>query len=255
MKPVDYDARQHLNYARGRAMSPLALRLWMDTFASRLPARRPLVGLDLGSGTGRLSPALASTFGPLTGVEPSAQMRSHAPAHPLVRYVPGSAESIPLASGSVDYTVMFLSWHHVQDKPLAVRELARVTRPGGVLFLRSQFRDRMPRLWWLEHFPRGYEVDAAMYDTVAEVSSLLTTAGFEVAELTAVTSPTSLTRATELARLQYRTLSTFDQLTDEELEVGFACLERAVAEAPDELVPVYPEQLLIAYQDGRASTD
>ncbi|MBM7788644.1 class I SAM-dependent methyltransferase [Tenggerimyces flavus] len=246
MKPVDYDARQHQNYARGRAMSPATLRSWMDVFALRLPARRPLSGLDLGSGTGRLSPALASTFGPLVGVEPSARMRAHAPAHPLVRYLAGSAESIPLAAESVAYTVMYLSWHHVQDKPLASRELARVTRPGGVLFLRSQFSDRMPRLWWLEHFPRGYEVDAAMYDTVDSVSSLLASAGWHVEELTSVTSPSSLTRAEELSRLRYRTLSTFEQLTDEEIRVGFDRLERAVASAPDEPVPVYPEQLLVA---------
>ena len=246
MKPVDYDDRQHRHYAQGRAMDPAVLRLWMQAFASRLPSRRPLSGLDLGSGTGRLSPALAEAFGPVTGVEPSARMRSVAPAHPSVQYVAGSAESIPLASGSVDYTVMYLSWHHVQSKALAALELARVTRPGGVLLLRTQFLDRMPRLWWLEHFPRGYEADAAMYDTVAQTSSYLEEAGWHVTELAELTTPAVRTRGEQLERLRYRTLSTFDQLTDEELEVGFESLERAVADAPDEPVPVYPEHLLVA---------
>lgn len=246
MKPVDYDARQHRHYAQGRAMDPAVLRLWMQAFASRLPSRRPLVGLDLGSGTGRLSPALAETFGPVTGVEPSARMRSAATAHPLVQYVAGAAESIPLASDSVDYTVMFLSWHHVQSKATAALELARVTRPGGVLLLRTQFADRMPRLWWLEHFPRGFEADAAMFDTVAQTASYLSGAGWQVTELATLTTPAVRTRGEELERLRYRTLSTFEQLTDEELEVGFERLTRAVAEAPDEPVPVYPEHLLVA---------
>lgn len=246
MKPVDYDDRQHQHYAQGRAMDPAVLRLWIQAFASRLPSRRPLLGLDLGSGTGRLSPALAETFGPVTGVEPSARMRAVAPSHPLVEYVAGSAESIPLASDSVDYTVMFLSWHHVQAKASAARELARVARPGGALLMRTQFSDRMPRLWWLEHFPRGYEADAAMYDTLAKTSAYLEEAGWHVTELASLNAPVVRTRGEQLERLRYRTLSTFDQLTDEELEVGFESLERAVAEAPDEPVPVYPEHLLVA---------
>jgi ubiquinone/menaquinone biosynthesis C-methylase UbiE len=250
MKPVDYNTRQHQHYARGRAMAPATLRTWMDAFASRLPERRPLAGLDLGSGTGRLTPALADSFGPVTGVEPSAKMRevaARSSAHPLVRYVAGSAESIPLAADSVDYTVMFLSWHHVQDKPLAARELARVSRPGSVLFLRTQFADRMPRLWWLEHFPRGYEVDAAMYDTVAATSAYLAAAGWVVRELAELASPAGRTRADMLERLRYRTLSTFDQLTEDELTVGFERLERAVAAAPDEPEPAYVEDLLVAH--------
>ena len=42
--------------------------------------------------------------------------------HPGVRYLAGSAEDIPVPSGSADYALMFLSWHHVQDKPRAAGE-------------------------------------------------------------------------------------------------------------------------------------
>ena len=63
MEKVDYDARQHVGYAAGRQMSPEARQTWMDAFARHLPETRPLVWLDLGSGTGRLTPSLASAFG------------------------------------------------------------------------------------------------------------------------------------------------------------------------------------------------
>ncbi len=134
MRRIDYDTEQYRHYARGRALTGQQLQAWIGAFAALLPRRRPLSGLDVGSGTGRFSPALARAFGPVTGVEPSARMRETARAqspHPAVRYLAGRAEDIPVPSGSADYALMFLSWHHVQDKPGAARELARVLSPAG----------------------------------------------------------------------------------------------------------------------------
>ena len=167
MRRIDYDTEQYQDYARGRALTEQQLQAWISAFGALLPGRRPLAGLDVGSGTGRFTPALARAFGPVTGVEPSVRMREIAQAqsrHPGVRYLAGSAEDMPVPSGSADYALMFLSWHHVQGKPRAVRELGRVLRPAGRLLLRSNFSDHIPPSgWWLEHFPRGFEVDAALF--------------------------------------------------------------------------------------------
>ena len=179
MRRVDYDTEQYQDYARGRALTGQQLQAWIGAFAAALPGRRPLAGLDVGSGTGRFTPALAEAFGPVTGVEPSVRMREVAQersAHPGVRYLAGSAEEMPVPSGSADYALMFLSWHHVQDKPRAVGELARVLRPGGRLLLRGNFSDHHPRPWWLEHFPRGLEADAAMFQPLHEVIAMFTPA-------------------------------------------------------------------------------
>jgi ubiquinone/menaquinone biosynthesis C-methylase UbiE len=166
MKRIDYDTEQHQNYARGRALNGQQMQAWISAFGAVLPGRRPLAGLDVGSGTGRLTPALAQAFGPVTGVEPSVRMREVAQAqsrHPGVWYLAGSAEDMPVPSGSVDYALMFLSWHHVQDKPRAARELARVLRPAGRLLLRANFIDHHPEPWWLDQFPRGLEADIALF--------------------------------------------------------------------------------------------
>jgi len=250
---VDYDVEQHQDYARGRALSQDQVQVWLDAFAAALPARRPLVGLDVGSGTGRYTPALARAFGPTTGVEPSVRMREVAQAQaraPGVRYVAGSAEALPAASESADYALLSCCWHHVQDKRQAVQELGRVLRPGGRVLLRTNFRDHHPRPWWLEHFPRGYEADAAMFQPLHEVIALFTSSGWRVTSFSTVTEPSTGTRGEMLARLRLRTLSFFAQLDPQELDVGFRRLERAVAADPDGPAPVYSEPLLALQRPG-----
>ena len=76
LEKVDYDKHQHSVYARGRALSPEAADTWTQSFARWAGPQRPLTVIDLGSGTGRFTPALAETFGgPVYGVEPSQRMR------------------------------------------------------------------------------------------------------------------------------------------------------------------------------------
>lgn len=247
MKRVDYDAEQYQDYARGRALTEQQMRVWISAFGAQLPERRPLAGLDVGSGTGRYTPALAATFGPVTGVEPSVRMRETAEAqaqHPDVRYLAGSAEDIPVPSASADYALMFLSWSHVQDKPRAVRELARVLRPGGRLLLRTQFSDHMPDLWWLEHFPRNVEAHAAPFQPLHEVIATFTSTGWRVVSFGTVTEPSPGTYADMLERLRLRTFSVFTHLTPDEAEVGFRRLEQAVAANPDAPAPAEPATML-----------
>jgi ubiquinone/menaquinone biosynthesis C-methylase UbiE len=247
MKRIDYDTEQHQNYARGRALTEPQQQAWIEAFGAALPERRPLAGLDVGSGTGRFTPALAQAFGPVTGVEPSARMREVAQAqsrHPGVRYVAGSAEDMPVPSGSADYALMFLSWHHVQDKPRAIRELGRVLRPAGRLLLRSNFSDHHPRPWWLEHFPRGLEVDASLFQPLHEVIAMFTSAGWRVASFDTVTQPSSGTRGEMLEQLRLRTFSFCAQFSSDELDAGFRSLERAVAADPGAPAPPLTEALL-----------
>ena len=247
MRSIDYDAEQHQDYARGRALGQQQLQVWIGAFAEVLPERRPLAGLDVGSGTGRFTPALAGAFGPVVGVEPSDRMREVAQtqsAHPGVRYLPGTAEEMPVPSDSADYALLGWSWHHVQDKPRAVRELARVLRTGGRLLLRTNFSDHHPRPWWLEYFPRGYEADAAIFQPLHEVIALFTSAGWRVTGFGTVTEPSAGTRGEMLARLRLRTLSFFAQLSPDELRTGFERLEQAVAEDPDAPAPGFAEPLL-----------
>jgi len=233
LTPVDYNRVQHQNYAQARALPADAISNYMTVFAGHLPARRPLVGVDLGSGTGRFTPALAEAFGgPVHGVEPADGMRRAAEAnsrHPRVTYLAGRAEAIPLPDAAADFVLMFLSYHHVADKPAAAREIARVLKPGGRLILRSTFKDRIPDHWWRGYFPRSHAVEEAMFPTEAETIALFEAAGFETAASVQMEIPFEGDIAGLVARLKLRAVSVFEHMTEAELDEGFARIDADLA--------------------------
>jgi SAM-dependent methyltransferase len=96
----------------------------------RAPGRRVL---DLGAGTGKLTATLVAVGVEVVAVEPDAAMLSELHrALPAVRAVPGDAEGIPLADGSIDAVLAgnALHWFEMAD---AGPEIARVLAPEGVM--------------------------------------------------------------------------------------------------------------------------
>ncbi|WP_026929808.1 class I SAM-dependent methyltransferase [Glycomyces tenuis] len=250
MEKVDYDARLHTVYTAGRRMSPDALQRWMESFARHLPERRPLTWLDLGSGTGRMAPALASAFGgPVHGIEPSDKMRAQALAHavhPAVDYAAGSAERIPLPDASCDAALLFFVWHHVSDRESAARELHRVVKPGGRLFVQTNFADRMPDVWWFRVVPEWREADLAQFRSREAVTSDFTGAGWTLLSRDEVTWPRSASLSEDFERLKLRAVSVFEHLSAEAAEAGFARIEAALPTLDDG--PQYETNELLVFQ-------
>jgi len=239
MERVDYNARLHGVYAAGRDMSPDALQAWTDAFARRLPERRPLVWLDLGSGTGRMTPSLASAFGgPVHGVEPSDKMRAQALARAgnyAVTYRAGSAERIPLPDASCDAALLFFVWHHVVDRARAAQELRRVVKPGGRLFVQSNFSDRMPDVWWFRVVPEWRDVDAAQFRSEEAVKRDFTSSGWTLVSHDEVTWVRAANLAEDFERLRQRAVSVFEHMSEEVAEAGFATIEAALPSVDDGL--------------------
>lgn len=91
--------------------------------------------LDLAAGTGLLTATLLTlTPRPVVrAVEPDAGMRAEYARHaPGIEIRAGTAESIPLPDAAVDVVVVGTAFHWF-DTRLALPEIARVLRAGGVL--------------------------------------------------------------------------------------------------------------------------
>ncbi|HEU5486639.1 MAG TPA: class I SAM-dependent methyltransferase [Microlunatus sp.] len=108
--------------------------------------------VEIGGGTGLNLPHYPDHLGELILVEPDAAMRSRLERRLRrcgprpVRVVDGSAERLPFADGSVDTVVSTLVLCTVEAPDLALREIARVLRPGGQLLYIEHVRSESPRL-------------------------------------------------------------------------------------------------------------
>jgi ubiquinone/menaquinone biosynthesis C-methylase UbiE len=222
----------------------------MEAFARHLPGTRPLVWLDLGSGTGRMTPSLARAFGgPAHGVEPSDKMRAQAVAqagHPAVTYAAGSAEHIPLPDASCDAALLFFVWHHVVDRAAAVQELRRVLTPGGTLFVQANFSDRMPDVWWFRVVPEWWRADKARFRSEDQVKGDFAGAGWTLVSRDDVTWRRSATLAEDFERLKLRAVSLFEHLSEEVIDAGFARIAAALPALDDG--PQYETSQLLVFQ-------
>lgn len=230
---IDFDDRLWRGYREGRALPPQAMDSWMEAVERRASLQRPLAVLDLGSGTGRFTPSLAERFGgPVYGVEPAAKMREVAvtsSTHADVTYLEGRAEQIPLPDRSCDLAFLFFVLHHFTDRNAAASELARVLRPGSVVCVRTQFGDRLRDVSWRRYFPRALEIERSVFPTFDETITPFTRAGFEVVTLDEVEFEIAPSIAAHVQRLRCRAISTLELLTEDEIEAGFAAMERAAA--------------------------
>ena len=96
--------------------------------------------VEVGAGTGTNLAHYPAAVTRVLAVEPEAHLRAlaeraaaSAPAPVPVEVVDGVAERLPLANASVDAAVTSLVLCSVADQAVALREVARVLRPGGEL--------------------------------------------------------------------------------------------------------------------------
>lgn len=94
--------------------------------------------LDVGAGTGALSDAIAATASSIriTGIDPAEPYVAYAQArHPgnRVRFEVGDAQQLRFGNAAFDRTLSLLVVNFIPDHTKAMKEMIRVTRPGGTV--------------------------------------------------------------------------------------------------------------------------
>jgi SAM-dependent methyltransferase len=167
----------------GRFSEPLA-----PLFADLAGVAAGQRALDVGGGPGALTAELCRRLGPaaVCAVEPSVPF-----ALAAARRVPGAAvsraaaERLPFASGVFDVALAQLVVHFMADPVAGLREMGRVTRPGGIVAATvwdfGGGRDPLTTFW-----RAALELDPAVRDESAlagaregHLADLLTQAGLE----------------------------------------------------------------------------
>jgi ubiquinone/menaquinone biosynthesis C-methylase UbiE len=231
---VDYDRRLYQTYRAGRRLSADTGRLWMDALAGHVGGdRAELTILDLGAGTGRFSVLLAEAFAShVVAVEPSEKMRAEAErdsAHARVVYRDGTAGAIPVADGTFDFALLSMVIHHVPDLDACARELHRVVKPAGLVFIRNTFSGRLAGIRHYEFFPSARAIDEARLPRVEQIRDAFEARGFTMEALDTLEQEIDPSLSAHYDRLKRRALSAFELMTDTDFEQGLARMEIAAS--------------------------
>jgi ubiquinone/menaquinone biosynthesis C-methylase UbiE len=111
--------------------------------------------LDIGTGTGRMLELLGEQFNQLVGVDRNPEMlrlarvRLSESANTEWALHQADISAVPVETGSVDTVIIHQVLHYVQSPELAIKEAARVLKPGGQLLIvdfaphdREELRDK-----------------------------------------------------------------------------------------------------------------
>ena len=105
---------------------------WPPEVLDLLPVADDATVLDLGAGNGKLTRVLAARYAKVFALEPLDELRAIlAECVPEAEPLPGVAEAIPLGDDEVDAAFAAQSFHWFAND-VALAEIARVLRPGGV---------------------------------------------------------------------------------------------------------------------------
>lgn len=176
-RPVDSRAFFGRAYAEWDAMRRelFGTGFFLPTLLALLDER--WVVADLGCGTGEAVAALATRVARVVGVdrEPAmlAAARERVNGAPGVELLLGELTDLPLPTASIDVATLMLALHHLQEPEAALREAARVLRPGGKLVLLDMLaHNRAEYRVTMGHVHLGFAPD--------RVASMAEAAGFEL---------------------------------------------------------------------------
>lgn len=125
--------------------------------------------LDIGCGHGSMAIEIGRRGGKVIGIEPCASWRQIAyqrmkelPFRQHIKIISGNAEKLPFKNDSFDYILSLQVLEHVQNVKLAIEEMTRVLRPGGIGYVSCEnylaFKEQHYKVAWLPLLPKNLAV-------------------------------------------------------------------------------------------------
>lgn len=160
------------------------------------------IAADIGAGSGFMTERLLRRGVQVIAVDQSEAMLEEMKGKFIglhgVDYRLGQAERLPIADKSVDYVFANMFLHHVESPPVAIKEMARILKQGGMMvitdldehcfeFLKTEHHDRWMgfkreevKQWLIEAGLRNVIVDCVGEDCCAQSSSGIDSASISI---------------------------------------------------------------------------
>src|SRR4030095_9219138 len=119
--------------------------------------------------------------------------------------------------------------HHVPDLDACARELYRVVKPAGLVFIRNTFSGRLASIRHYEFFPSARAIDEARLPTVEQIRDAFEARGFATEALDTLEQEIDPSPAAHYDPLKCRPLSALELLPDPDFEQGLARLRIAAS--------------------------
>ena len=216
----------------------------------------PLVGLDLGCGTGRYSRLLHGMLpdGSLLAASDLsaamlAELRAHRDGRASLAPLRCTAEELPIRTGSLDLVTAFNSVHHF-DLGRFLAEVARALRAGGRLFVYTRTPEQNARTIWGRLFPGFAEREQRLHSEAALRDAVARIQGLRLVHVQSFSHSRSSTPERLRAQAEGRHYSTFSLYEPDELRQAIAVF---LARLPGPQVSWVDEHLLLvaAVSPGR----
>jgi ubiquinone/menaquinone biosynthesis C-methylase UbiE len=188
-----------------------------------------LAVLDVGCATGGFSIGIAQNPQTrVTALDISAGLLRYArqkESGRLVRWVRGSAMQLPFQSDQFDRVLMSMILHQIPDRYAAILEVARVTKKGGKLVIRTVDPDSVQQWMMFRYFPTVEQLEKQRAPSITELHRLLKAVGFSqyIQEEIVRNREYSVAKLMEFLKKELR--GRYDQLTEEEIETGLTRLQ------------------------------
>lgn len=112
---------------------------------------------DIGAGTGFITEGLVKKGISVIAVDYSNemlnQMKEKFKHYSNIDYKQGEAEDLPIEINKVDYTIANMYLHHVNNPLAAIKEMVRITKPGGKIVI-TDLDAHNHEFLKIEHFDR-----------------------------------------------------------------------------------------------------
>lgn len=169
-----------VNYNDTRCADPYLVSRFRQLLAPQAGANY----LDVGSGTGNYTCALASADYQFYGVDVSDVMLQKARLRTDCNVVwqKGAAEDLPFKDGFFAGSICSLTIHHWQDIQKGFSEICRVLKPGSRFVLFTAFPEQMKTYWLNHYFPQMLRDSINQMPSFAAVKTALESAGFKIDE-------------------------------------------------------------------------